>query len=67
MPPTASEIGQMIRLPANAAGLHFEEDPATIERLDDMLRDAAAGHREILPLLQFTLEESTSAGPSTVC
>jgi tetratricopeptide (TPR) repeat protein len=57
MPPTASEIGQMIRLPANAAGLHFEEDPATSERLDDMLRDAAAGHREILPLLQFTLEE----------
>src|SRR4030095_11549352 len=34
-----------------------EEDPANNERLDDMLRDAAAGHREILPLLQFTLEE----------
>jgi tetratricopeptide (TPR) repeat protein len=57
MPPTASEIGQMIRLPASAAGLRFEEDPASSERLDDMLRDAAAGHREILPLLQFTLEE----------
>jgi tetratricopeptide (TPR) repeat protein len=57
MPPTASEIGQMIRLPASAAGLRFEEDPASVERLDDMLRDAAAGHREILPLLQFTLEE----------
>ncbi len=57
MPPTASDIGQMIRLPANAAGLRFEEDPASTERLDDMLRDAAAGHREILPLLQFTLEE----------
>ncbi len=57
MPPNASEIGQMIRLPASAAGLRFEEDPASSERLDDMLRDAAAGHREILPLLQFTLEE----------
>ena len=57
LPPTASEIGQMIRLPAGAAGLRFEEDPASSERLDDMLRDAAAGHREILPLLQFTLEE----------
>src|SRR4030095_1679282 len=34
-----------------------EEDPANNERLDDLLRDAAAGHREILPLLQFTLEE----------
>jgi len=57
MPPTASEIGQMIRLPTRAAGLHFEEDPASSERLDDMLRDAAAEHPEILPLLQFTLEE----------
>src|SRR5688572_27293365 len=57
LPPSPSEIGQMIRLPANAAGLRFEEDPASSERLDDMLRDAAAGHREILPLLQFTLEE----------
>jgi tetratricopeptide (TPR) repeat protein len=57
MPPTASEIGQMIRLPTRAAGLRFEEDSASSERLDDMLRDAAAEHPEILPLLQFTLEE----------
>ena len=57
MPPNADEIGQMIRLPTRAAGLSFEEDPATNERLDDVLRDAAAGHPEILPLLQFTLEE----------
>ena len=57
MPPTASEIGQMIRLPTRAAGLRFEEDPASSERLDDRLRDAAAERPEILPLLQFTLEE----------
>ena len=57
MPPNASEIGQMIRLPTRAAGLHFEEDPASSERLDDMLRDAAVEHPEVLPLLQFTLEE----------
>jgi tetratricopeptide (TPR) repeat protein len=57
MPPTASEIGQMIRLPTRAAGLRFEEDPASSERLDDKLRDAAAERPEILPLLQFTLEE----------
>lgn len=57
MPPTANEIGQMIRLPTRAAGLRFEEDPNTSERLDDMLRDAAAAHPEVLPLLQFTLEE----------
>jgi tetratricopeptide (TPR) repeat protein len=57
MPPAASEIGQMIRLPTRAAGLRFEEDFASSERLDDILRDAAAEHPEILPLLQFTLEE----------
>ncbi|MDZ7769064.1 MAG: ATP-binding protein [Woeseiaceae bacterium] len=57
LPPTASEIGQMIRLPTRAAGLRFEEDPASSDRLDDMLRDAAAEHPEVLPLLQFTLEE----------
>jgi tetratricopeptide (TPR) repeat protein len=57
MPPTINEIGQMIRLPTRAAGLRFEEDPTTSERLDDVLRDAAAGHPEVLPLLQFTLEE----------
>ena len=57
MPPVASEIGQMIRLPTRAAGLRFEEDFASSERLDDILRDAAAEHPEILPLLQFTLEE----------
>ncbi|MDH4048502.1 MAG: tetratricopeptide repeat protein [Gammaproteobacteria bacterium] len=57
MPPTASEIGQMIRLPTRAAGLRFEEDAKSSERLDDMLRDAAAEHPEVLPLLQFTLEE----------
>jgi len=57
MPPTATEIGQMVRLPTRAAGLRFEEDFATNERLDDMLRDAAAVRPELLPLLQFTLEE----------
>lgn len=57
MPPDANEIGQMIRLPTRAAGLRFEEDSASSERLDDRLRDSAAERPEILPLLQFTLEE----------
>src|SRR5690606_21724314 len=52
-----SETGQMIRLPPRAAGLRFEEHPATSERLDDILRDTASERPEILPLLQFTLEE----------
>ena len=56
-PPTAGEIGQMIRLPARAAGLRFEEDATSTEQLDDVLRETAIGHPEVLPLLEFTLEE----------
>jgi len=55
--PTTAEIGQMIRQPAQAAGLYFEEDTTTNERLDDVLRDAAAKNPGALPLLEFTLEE----------
>jgi tetratricopeptide (TPR) repeat protein len=55
--PTAAEIGQMIRQPALAAGLHFEEDPVTKERLDEVLRDAAAKNPGSLALLEFALEE----------
>jgi tetratricopeptide (TPR) repeat protein len=61
LPPTAGEIGQMIRRPARLAGLSFEEREATGARLDDTLRDAAAQNPEALPLLQFTLEELYSA------
>jgi len=57
LPPTAAEIGQMIRQPALAAGLRFEEDPSTKERLDEVLRDAAAKNPSNLALLEFTLEE----------
>ncbi len=57
LPPTPAEIGQMIRQPALAAGLRFEEDPATKERLDEVLRDAAAKNPSSLALLEFTLEE----------
>lgn len=55
--PTPAEIGHMIRQPALAAGLHFEEDPQSGERLDDVLRDAAAQDPASLPLLEFTLDE----------
>ena len=56
-PPNPNEIGQIIRLPARSAGLGFEEDSETGERLDDVLRDAASNHPEVLPLLEFTLDE----------
>ena len=57
MIPTSAEIGQIIRQPAQAAGLNFEEDTTTGERLDDVLRDAASKNPSALPLLEFTLEE----------
>ncbi|MEQ8860741.1 MAG: tetratricopeptide repeat protein [Pseudomonadales bacterium] len=56
-PPTPDEISQMIRLPAQAAGLEFEENPTTGARLDDVLRDHACANPDMLPLLEFTLEE----------
>ncbi|HEX4884429.1 MAG TPA: tetratricopeptide repeat protein, partial [Casimicrobiaceae bacterium] len=56
-PPGVAELAQMIRLPAAAAGLRFEQDAATGERLDERLRDVMAGRSAALPLLQFTLEE----------
>ena len=57
LPPTPAEIGQMIRQPARAAGLRFEEDPASKVGLDDVLQDTATGHAGNLPLLEFALEE----------
>jgi serine/threonine protein kinase/tetratricopeptide (TPR) repeat protein len=54
-PPTAYEIGSMIRLPAEAAGLRFEQDRTTGQRLDEALRDAAAATPESLPLLEHVL------------
>ncbi len=57
LPPRPAEIAQMIRLPAQAAGLRFEQDRATGERLDERLRDLTAERPAALPLLEFTLEE----------
>ena len=45
----------MIRLPAEAAGLHFEQDRETGQRLDDALRDTASATPESLPLLEHVL------------
>src|SRR6516225_11449458 len=53
--PRAEEIEQMIRLPANAAGLEFEKDEDGVD-LDAMLREAAARSPDALPLLEFALE-----------
>lgn len=54
-PLSAGEMAQIIRAPARAAGLSFEQDPQTGLRLDDLLRDAATKHPQSLPLLQHIL------------
>jgi len=54
-PATPHEIGNMIRLPAEAAGLRFEQEGEKGQRLDQALRDAASATPESLPLLEHVL------------
>jgi tetratricopeptide (TPR) repeat protein len=56
LPPTKSELRQIVRFPALAAGLQFEVDPDG-GRLDDVLVDAAGRNPGSLALLEFALEE----------
>lgn len=55
--PCPNDLAQMIRQPAAAAGLAFEENPSTGEKLDDLLRDSAIKDPAALPLLSYTLEQ----------
>ena len=57
LPPSPAECAQVIRGPARAAGLRFEVDVETGERLDDVLHGAVTKDTAALPLLEFTLEE----------
>ena len=61
LPPTGPEIAQIIREPARAAGLKFEEDPQQ-GRLEDVLQQAAAADPASLPLLEFVLDALYEAG-----
>ncbi len=54
-PPTPRGIGNMIRFPADAAGLRFERDPETSRSLDEALLKAAMASPEPLPLLEHIL------------
>ena len=51
LPPTPAEFGQIIRLPAQAAGVDFQDDPVR-GRLDEMIRDAALRDPAALPLVE---------------
>lgn len=57
LPPTPSEIGQMILQPARMAGLRFEENVQSNVSLDDVLREEASKDPEALPLLEFALDQ----------
>src|SRR6185436_7737213 len=61
LPPTGPEIAQIIREPARAAGLRFEENPDR-GRLDDVLQAAAVADPGSLPLLEFMLDALYEAG-----
>ncbi len=55
MPPRADELAEMIREPARAAGLIWEQRGG-ISLDQELLRDAS-GNPEALPLLEYTLAE----------
>jgi hypothetical protein len=55
--PQAAEIAQMIRKPAELAGLRFERHSDTRVPLDSLILEEAADDPASLPLLEFTLDE----------
>ncbi|MER9019458.1 AAA family ATPase [Mesorhizobium sp. M0898] len=61
LPPTGAEISKIIREPASAAGLRFEETKDR-GRLEDVLQEATAADPGSLPLLEFVLEALYQAG-----
>jgi len=57
MPPNVSEVGEMVRSPAKAAGLRFEMHPASGRMLDDALHEDGCKRPEALPIFEFVLDE----------
>ena len=55
-PPGTPELAEIVRRPAEAAALVYETDARSGERLDDRLL-ADADRPDMLPLLQFTLQQ----------
>lgn len=56
-PPSRAELLQMIRLPAQAAGLNWQTDPDSAQPLDELLCSDAASNPDALPMLQYMLEQ----------
>ena len=61
LPPSGTEIAQIIREPAAAVGIRYEEDPDA-GRLEDELQQAAVKDPASLPLLEFLLDRLFEAG-----
>ncbi|GAC24445.1 transcriptional regulatory protein-like protein [Paraglaciecola mesophila KMM 241] len=57
LPPSSSELSQMIRLPAKAANLSWTNEPNSTTSLDEILCHEAVDHPDALPMLQYTLQE----------
>jgi hypothetical protein len=55
--PNGTQLGEMIRFPATAAGLQFDYDRHTGRHLLDLLRDEALANSASLPLLEFALDQ----------
>ena len=56
-PPTAHEIGEMIRSPSQMVGLRFEKDAKTGQNLDEAISEAASVNAESLPLVEHLLSQ----------
>ena len=56
LPPNIADIGEIVRAPAAAAGLEWQTDPHSGQRLDDRII-ADVDRPDLLPLLQFVLRQ----------
>lgn len=57
VPPTRSELEQMVCQPARAASINFEVDVTSGVPLSDVLCDAVSAGYDTLPMLQYCLQE----------
>jgi WD40 repeat protein len=57
LPPSSAQFAQMIRKPAEAAGLSFEVDATTGLALNEMISEEVAREPGALPLLSYLLDQ----------
>ena len=57
LPPTSTQLSQMIRRPAAAAGVGFEHHPTTDVPLNEIIAEEVAHEAGALPLLSYLLDQ----------